>query len=165
MPPRQLLVCATVRRQRAGITHDSRRFVPASEFGLWQYAMANRHNLAVIEASIGVWMPDAEWDRHAGVFRNTPAPVTVDRIDVSLFDEQLGICHIVRRFASRADLPALNHRLAQHLGPGDFRPEVSDGVFTGARVVSDLRRLARPMSALADDLVPAELVSSLHAPS
>lgn len=151
MPPRQLLVRATLRRTRAGIPQESTRFVPVGEFGLWQYVMANRHGLEVSAASIGVWVPDAEYTRHAALFRQGDATEAVDRVDVSLFDERLGICHLVRRFALRADLPALNHRLAQHLGPGDYRPELHEGVFTGGREVTDLRRLSRPMSALADD--------------
>ncbi len=158
MPPRQLLVCATVRRLRSGVSHDSHRFVPVSEFGLWQYAMFNRHGLEVVNAQIGVWMPDDEWQRQMSVFKSGEPPLQVDRVDVSLFDEQLGICHLVRRFAQRRDLPALNQRLAQHLGPGDFRPEVSEGMFAGARPVADLRRLARPMAALADDLLPTVLL-------
>ena len=156
MPPRQLLVCATVRRPRAGAAQLSQRFVPISEFGLWQYAMFNRHGLDVVAATIGVWMPDAEWQRHLNLFKGAEPPIHVDRIDVSLFDEQLGICHLVRRFSQRDDLPALNQRLAQHLGPGEFSPEVSEGVFTGARPVADLRRLARPMAAFADDLLPTQ---------
>ena len=158
MPPRQLLVCATVRRLRSGISLDSHRFVPVSEFGLWQYAMFNRHGLTVVGATIGVWMPNDEWQRHMNVFKGTEAPLQVDRVDVSLFDETLGICHLIRRFAQRDDLPALNQRLAQHLGPGDFCPEVSEGMFTGARPVADLRRLARPMAAFADDLLPVQLL-------
>ena len=161
MPPRQLLVCATVRRMRRAASQDgqdSHRFVPVSEFGLWQYAMFNRHGLEVASAEVGVWMPDDEWQRHMSVFKNGQSPLPVDRVDVSLFDEHLGICHLVRRFAQRTDLPALNQRLAQHLGPGDFRPEVSEGMFTGARPVTDLRRLARPMAAFADDLLATQLL-------
>ena len=160
MPPRQLLVCVTVRRLRSGVALDSQRFVPVSEFGLWQYAMFNRHGLEVVNAKVGVWMPDDEWQRHMSVFKSAEPALQVDRVDVSLFDEQLGICHLVRRFAQRADLPALNQRLAQHLGPGDFRPEVSEGVMHGTRPVNDLRRLARPMAAIADDLLPTSLLAT-----
>ena len=152
MPDRQVLVRATVRRARAATFQDSTRFVPVGEFGLWQYAMANRHGIEVTAASIGVWLPDSEFERHPEIFRGAGGAQHVDRVDVSLFDERLGICHLVRRFAAREDLPALNHRLAQHLGPGDYRPEVIEGVFTGARAVADLRRLSRPMAAIADDM-------------
>ncbi len=152
MPERQVLVRAVVRRTRTGIPQESTRYVPVGEFGLWQYAMSNRHGLEVTAASIGVWLPDREFERHPEIFRGTGGVQQVDRVDVSLFDDQLGICHLVRRFAAREDLPALNHRLAQHLGPGDYRPEVTEGVFAGARAVTDLRRLSRPMAAIADDM-------------
>ena len=154
MPPRQILIRCTVVN---GHGETSTRYVPASEFGLWQYVMVNRHHIEVVRAAVGLWVADAEYQRNDRLFERTldatqggtPGLQAVDRVDLSLYDEALGMCHLVRRFAAAADTPQLLAHLLQRLANTETQNEISHGHFVGAKQVLDLRQLSRPITTLA----------------
>ena len=156
MPPRQILVrCAVVN----GHGEMSTRYIPASEFGLWQYVMVNRHNIEVVRAAVGLWVADAELQHNDRYFDRTQGGSTrlqeVDRVDLSLYDEALGMCHLVRRFADRADTSQLIARLLQRLADAQPQHETCHGHFVGAKDVPDLRRLSRPLATLTGGIAGA----------
>ena len=156
MPPRQVLVRCIVINGRG---EASTRYIPASEFGLWQYVMVNRHQIEVARAAVGLWVADAEYRRNDQLFSHTqgetPGLSLVDRVDLSLYDETLGICHLVRRFAASNDTRQLLGRLTARLADSQTQHEISPGHFVGAKEVPDLRRLARPITTLTDGLARA----------
>ena len=160
MSPRQILIRCTVVNAKGD---TSTRYIPASEFGLWQYAMVNRHRIEVVRASVGLWVGDAEYQRNDQLFERTlesdeggaAGLQRVDRLDLSLYDEKLGMCHLVRRFCGHVDTATLIVRLTERLGSADAQHEITAGHFVGAKDVPDLRRLSRPIATLTDNITRA----------
>lgn len=172
MAPRQILIRCQVANSNGEL---SSRYVPAGEFGLWQHALSTRHNIEVVSARIGLWVTAEEFEKNGARYDRAgdsfgiendgqdaePDELkAVDRLDLSIYDEELGLCHLVRRFCLRREMTSLANRLSERLLQGlrvragalDVQQEVSAGYFVGSRPVKDLRRVARPLSALSLEL-------------
>jgi hypothetical protein len=151
--PRQILTRCEV-RSRDGTR--GLRFVPLAELGLWQQVMSARHGIQVLSAAVGLWLADDELDRNEPWLARAGAPEAVDRLDLTLFDGDLGLCHLVRRYTASDGVLELRDRLLQHLdahtNPANIHQEITGGHFMLTHQMSNLRRLTNPLAAADADI-------------
>lgn len=126
---RQLLV-------RCGISNRNGdpgvRFVEHSLFRLWQYMMANKHNIQVKDAELCLWLPQVEWRSQSELFKRAGTLHAVHRISFAIFDADTGLCDTLQRFTSAADSAQLRQLLleripAERRASGDFTMQVEEG--------------------------------------
>lgn len=148
MGPRQILTRCEVRSRDGS---KGVRFIPLAELGLWQQVMAARHGLQVLSAGVGLWLGDDEYDPNAPWLAQAGKPEAVDRLDLTLFENNLGFCHLVRRYTASNDILELRDRLLSHLAvhtnPANLHQEITGGQFVLTHAMSDLRKLTNPLSA------------------
>lgn len=148
MAPRQILTRCDIRSRDGS---KGLRFVPLAELGLWQHVMAARHGIQVLAAAVGVWIGDEEFDRSEAWLARAGQPEPVDRLDLTLFDDDLGLCHLVRRYTASSDVMDLRDRLLDHLdrhtNPANIHQEITNGQFVLTHAMSDLRKLTNPLTA------------------
>jgi hypothetical protein len=105
---RHVLVRCVV-ENRSGTS--SLRFVEQSHYRLWQYMMANKHDLSVKSASLALWLSDDEFDDNEAVFSRSGTVELVDRIAFAVYDRDTGIVSTLQRFVARDECVALRDSL------------------------------------------------------
>ncbi|MCB1686431.1 MAG: hypothetical protein R3E82_00195 [Pseudomonadales bacterium] len=126
---RQMLV-------RCGISNRSGapgvRFVEHSLFRLWQYMMANKHNILVENAELCLWLPEIEWRSQSALFQRAGATHAVHRISFAIYDPATGHCDTLQRFTPAADSAQLQQLLLERIpadrrATGDFTMQLEEG--------------------------------------
>ena len=121
---------------RCGISNRSGdpgvRFVEHSLFRLWQYMMANKHDIVVRDAELCLWLPQTEWRTQSELFHRAGAVHTVHRISFAIYDTDIGMCDTLQRFTSAADSAQLQELLLERIpavrrATGDFTMQVEEG--------------------------------------
>ena len=126
---RQLLIrCEVTNRNNDA----SVRFVEHSVYRLWQYMMANKHDIVVNKAAICLWLPDAEWATQSDLFRHAGDTHQVHRISFALYDKDSGLCNTLQRFVPSADSQRVKQLLLRRVPEevresGDFAMELDSG--------------------------------------
>ena len=156
---RQLLVRCDVTNTRK---EPSVRFVEHSVYRLWQYMMANKHDILVEQARLCLWLPEAEWATQREVFQHAGKAESVNRINIAIYDREASFCNTVQRFVPAADCQRVQELLLKRVPVAtrhseDLVMEVDAGV---AIVRDDLADLVNLGHALTD----AQLTDSTHAP-
>ena len=152
---RQLLVRCRV-RNRAG--EVSVRFVEQQLFRLWQYMMANRHGLRVLQVDFGLWIPEQEWLAQRTLFERAGPADDVKRVSLVIYDPATGVCDTLQRFVPAQDAEQVKARLLGRLqtetaaagteaGSADYAMEVENGFAVIRADAADLATLGRPLSA------------------
>ncbi len=144
---RHLLVCCTV-TNRSG--DESVRYVEHSLYRLWQYMMANKHDIVVRDAAVCLWLPKDEWDSHDKLFRHAGDVAEVHRISFAIYDTDTGICNTMQRFVAVAEVDQVRALLlkrvpAEAQRSGDFAMELEIGHVVVNSEVADLHNLGRPL--------------------
>lgn len=146
-PHRQLLVRCDVENGRG---EPSVRFVEHSLYRLWQYMMANKHQLRVQQASLCLWLPEPEWEAQAKLFEHAGQVEPVHRIGIALYDDENGFCNTMQRFVAEPDSQRVRTLLlgripAEARETGGFAMEVEAG-YAIARGAADLAELGNPLA-------------------
>lgn len=148
---RQLLVRCEVKNRRK---ETSVRFVEHSLYRLWQYMMANKHQLRVQQASLCLWLPEPEWEAQAKLFEHAGQVEPVHRLGIALYDGDHGFCNTMQRFVPEPDSERVRSLLlgrlpAQARESGDFAMELEVG-YAVARGAADLAELGHPLTTDSD---------------
>ncbi len=117
IPHRFLLVRCEVENARG---ERSLRFVEHNQFRLWQYLMANKHNIVVTSAGMGLWLPEHEWQQRAELFDRAGISEPVIRLHFEIFDPVTGLCDVVQRFIPQQDFQFVCDKL-QAMLPEELR--------------------------------------------
>lgn len=120
IPHRFLLVRCEVENADG---EPSLRYVEHNQFRLWQYLMANRHNITVRKAGMALWLPEREWQDHNELFERAGASEVVMRLHLEIFDPQTGLCDVVQRFVPEPDLALVSAKLTALLPDSDLEHE------------------------------------------
>ena len=126
---RQLLVRCEV-TNRSG--ESSVRFVEHALFRLWQYMMANKHDILVKNAELCLWLPEAEWRAQSDLFQRAGESHEVHRISFAIFEPVTGLCNTLQRFTASSDSAQLQKILLERIpadlrSTGDFAMELDEG--------------------------------------
>ena len=143
---RQLLVRCQVNNRAQEL---SVRFVEHSLYRLWQYMMANKHQLRVQQASVCLWLPEAEWEQQARLFERAGEVELVQRLAIAIYDDSHGFCNTMQRFVLESDSQRVQNLLLARIpeatrSTGDFAMEVETG-YAVARGNPDLAELGSPL--------------------
>jgi hypothetical protein len=108
------------------------RFVEHNVFRLWQYMMANKHGLVVHGLSVGLWLPEQEWQAQSEVFQRAGTVELVHRISVAIYERATGLCNTMQRYVPAPDADKVKELLLQRIPPevraeGDFAMELEAG--------------------------------------
>ena len=146
---RHLLVCCTVTNRSGG---KSIRYVEHSLYRLWQYMMANKHDIIVRDAAVCLWLPKDELDSHDKLFRRAGVVAEVHRISFAIHDQDTGICDTMQRFVAAAEVDRvqallLNRVPAESKRRGDFAMELETGHVVINSEAADLSDLGLPLDA------------------
>jgi hypothetical protein len=145
--PRYVLVRAEVLNRHA-VT--SIRFVEQNHYRLWQYMMANKHDLIVQKASPCLWLPEAEYAANSRLFDQSGPREDVTRLNFAIYDQDTGLCNTVQRFVPTADADQLRDLLLQRIpdalrASDDFVMEQQCGCAV-IRNAGDPTRLGAPLA-------------------
>lgn len=151
IPHRFLLVRCEVENARG---EHSLRYVEYNQFRLWQYLMANKHNIVVKKAGMGLWLPMREWESQAHLFERAGTIETVMRLHFEIFDPDTGLCDIVQRFVPQADFKLVADKL-QAMLPAAVR-ESDQFVMTVEEGQSVVRDASVPLESLGRQLALAD---------
>ncbi len=126
---RQPLVRCMVRNRDAEI---SVRFVEHSLYRLWQYMMVNKHNIEVEDASVCLWLPEAELQAQSQLFQRSGEVDSVQRISFAVYDKDSGLCNTLQRFVANSDSSRVQELLLRRIPvearlSGDFAMELESG--------------------------------------
>ncbi len=140
---RHVLVRCVV-ENRAGT--PSLRFVEQSHYRLWQYMMANKHDLRVKTASLALWVTDEEYNDKSAVFERSGLLEAVDRIAFAVYDHDTGVVSTLQRFVARQDTNALRDSLMARFpealrASNDFAMEQESGQAIIREGTTDAMRL------------------------
>jgi len=140
-----LVRCEVVNRESA----VSIRFVEQDHFRLWQYMMANKHDLIVRSAAPCLWLPEAEYAANAGVFHKAGACEAVTRLTFAVYDQVSGLCSTMQRFVPLAETDQLSELLLRRVSPDirasdDFVMEQQRG-YAVIKAEADSARIGLPL--------------------
>lgn len=99
-PDRHVLVRCVIQNRK----HEaSVRFVEHAHFRLWQYLMANKHDLIVKEGWLCLWLPEKEYEKQGIAFAHAGDVEAVVRLSFAHYDSMTGLCQTTQRFVPAAD--------------------------------------------------------------
>ena len=147
---RQLLVRCQVRNRDDEL---SLRFVEHSLFRLWQYMMANKHDILVHDASVCLWLPEAELQAQPELFQRAGEVDEVQRISFAIYDKETGFCSTLQRFVAAADATRVQELLLRRIPSeakrtGDFAMELESGYTVLREGANDLASLGHTLTEL-----------------
>ena len=113
-PHRQVLIrCSVINRD----TVCSVRFVEHEHFRLWQYMMANKHDLIVQDTAVSLWLPESEYASNASVFDRAGACEGVTRLTFGVYDRATGLCNTLQRFVPVHETEQVRDLLLRRIPP------------------------------------------------
>jgi hypothetical protein len=121
------------------VSDNNRRYVPLSEFGLWQTLMEHRHRRAVTVEEVSVWIPEEAAWWSSGVTADDLEPII--RVKFEIPGPAGAPVPIERFFPAESYLVALQSLLS-HYETGSVRPRrirATAGYFVRADSRSDPR--------------------------
>ncbi len=126
------------------------RFVEQDHFRLWQYMMANKHNLIVQGAAPCLWLPEAEYTANSTMFESAGACEAVTRLTFAIYDHYSGLCNTLQRFVPLAETEQVSELLLRRISPDiggsdDFVMEQQRG-YAVIKAGADASRLGFPLS-------------------
>jgi len=145
-PHRRVLVrCSVINRDAIA----SVRFIEHDHFRLWQYMMANKHDLVVRDAAPCLWLPEAEYASNAALFDHAGSSESVTRLTFAIYDPSSGMCNTMQRFVPTPETDQLRELLLQRVPPDvrvsdDFVMEQQRG-YAIVRAGADISRLGFPL--------------------
>ncbi|MDH3641089.1 MAG: hypothetical protein OES38_03280 [Gammaproteobacteria bacterium] len=145
---RQLLVRCRVRNRDAEF---SVRFVEHSLYRLWQYMMANKHDIVVADAAVCLWLPEAELQAQSRLFEQAGKVDEVRRISFAIYDPDTGFCNTLQRFVAVEDSERVQQLLLNRIPSeakraGDFAMELESGFTVLRDSVKDLTSLGHTLT-------------------
>jgi hypothetical protein len=146
LPDRHVLVrCIVQNRNR----EQSTRFVEHAHYRLWQYLMANKHDLIVKEGALCLWLPEREYEKQAQTFERAGDVEAVVRLSFAHYDAMTGMCQTTQRFVPAVDSDhvraLLIGRLAQEVKTApDFVTRADPGCAVIRARDLDLTKLGNP---------------------
>jgi hypothetical protein len=149
LPDRHVLIrCVVQNRNR----ETSTRFVEHAHYRLWQYLMANKHDLIVKEGALCLWLPEEEYGKQARAFSHAGEMEPVVRLSFAHYDAMTGLCQTTQRFVPAADSDhvraLLISRLAQEVKSApDFVTRADAGCAVIRARDLDLTTLGTPFEA------------------
>lgn len=93
------------------------RFVEQDHYRLWQYMMANKHDLIVQNAAPCLWLPETEYAANATVFDKAGTCEAVTRLTFAVYDPASGLCNTMQRFVPIAETEQLSELLLRRVAP------------------------------------------------
>jgi hypothetical protein len=140
-----LVRCEVINRDNIA----SVRFVEQDHFRLWQYMMANKHNLIVQGAAPCLWLPEAEYTANATMFESAGACEAVTRLTIAIYDQDSGLCNTLQRFVPLDETEQLSELLLRRISPDiggsdDFVMEQQRG-YAIIKAGADAARLGLPL--------------------
>jgi len=93
------------------------RFVEHSHYRLWQYLMANKHDLAVSDGSLCLWMTDRELAGCEALYDGTGNVEPVVRLSFAQYDGVIGLCQTTQRFVPAAEAERVRDLLLSRVPP------------------------------------------------
>lgn len=140
-----LVRCEVINRDKV----TSVRFVEQDHFRLWQYMMANKHDLIVQGAAPCLWLPEDEYAANSTMFESAGACEAVTRLTFAIYDQESGLCNTLQRFVPLAETERLSELLLRRLSPDiggsdDFVMEQRRG-YAVIKAGADASRLGLPL--------------------
>ena len=125
---------------------SSIRFVEQTHYRLWQYMMANKHELMVRDAALCLWLSAREFTAHENLFSQAGEPEAVDCLSFAIYDEETGFCSTLQRFVPAAESVRVGELLFNRVPPplrdsDDFAMETARGYAIIRAKGLDLSRL------------------------
>ena len=146
VPHRHVLVRCEVTNRDAV---SSVRFVEQDHYRLWQYMMANKHDLIVRNAAPCLWLTDTEYLGHPALFDLAGPCEPVSCLRFAVFDQTTGLCNTLQRFVPTNESEQLRDLLLRRVPPDlrasdDFVMEQRNGCAI-IKAGIDGRRLGSPL--------------------
>jgi hypothetical protein len=140
-----LVRCSVINRDAV----TSVRFIEHDHFRLWQYMMANKHDLVVQDAAPCLWLPDAEYASNSTVFDHAGICEPVTRLTFAIYDHASGLCNTMQRFVPMDETDQLRELLLQRVPPDlrasdDFVMEQRRG-YAIVKTGTDASRIGLPL--------------------
>jgi hypothetical protein len=147
---RQLLVRCNVHNREDEV---SLRFVEHSLFRLWQYMMANKHDIRVFDATVCLWLPEDEMQAQSQLFGQSGRVDEVRRISFAIYDKDSGLCNTMQRFVAAVDSEWVQELLLRRIPnevrrTGDFAMEMENGFSVLGEGSDDLASLGYTLGEL-----------------
>ena len=145
---RQLLVRCLVSNSTG---QESIRYVEHSVYRLWQYMMANKHNIRVTHAELSLWLPESEWHEQGELFSRAGEQHAVNRINIAIYDHDTSFCNTVQRFVPAEDCGRVQQLLLRRVpvaarGSDDVVLETDAGVAIVREGLADLVNLGNALT-------------------
>lgn len=99
---------------------SSIRYVTLDYFLLWEYMMQHRHGFRFEEYSLGMWIPEAEFEEKPELYSHSGEVERVNRFDIAIFDDNYHYTYTVTRFVRDSESDAFNEVVLSHV-PVDVR--------------------------------------------
>ena len=109
----KLLCCKVISKDQS----KSERFVELEHYKLWSYMMFHKHGLKVRDLSLWLWVKEDEFEERKEVYSRSPEVVSVNKLELLLFDENNGFSHTINRYAKIEETKNLEKILFSHLSP------------------------------------------------
>jgi hypothetical protein len=140
-----LVRCEVINRDNIA----SVRFIEQDHFRLWQYMMANKHDLVVQGAAPCLWLPEAEYAANSTLFESAGVCEAVTRLTFAIYDHESGLCNTLQRFVPVDETEHLSELLLRRVSPDiggsdDFVMEQQRG-YAVIKAGADASRLGLPL--------------------
>lgn len=130
----KLIRCRMVNRE--GKT--SIRYVTLEYFLLWEYMMQHRHGFTFEEYSLGMWIPEDEFEQKADLYSHSGEVERVKRFNIAIYDDNYHYTYSVARYVRESEADAFREVVLSHV-PADVRDSdrFEMGVVDGYCIVKD----------------------------
>jgi hypothetical protein len=112
----KLIRCRMVNKEG----ETSVRYVTLEYFLLWEYMMQHRHGFTFEEYSLGMWIPEQEFERKADLYSHSGEIERVNRFNIAIYDDNYHYTYSVARFVRESETEAFNQVVLSHV-PEDVR--------------------------------------------
>jgi len=112
----KLIRCRMVNKEG----ETSVRYVTLEYFLLWEFMMQYRHGFTFEEYSLGMWIPEEEYERKADLYSHSGEIEQVNRFNIAIYDENYHYTYSVSRFVRDSESDAFKQVVLTHV-PEDVR--------------------------------------------
>ncbi|MCW8959779.1 MAG: hypothetical protein OQL05_04480 [Gammaproteobacteria bacterium] len=112
----KLIRCRMVNREG----QSSIRYVTLEYFLLWEYMMQHRHGFSFEEYSLGMWVPEEEFEHKPDLYSHSGEVERVNRFNIAIYDENYHYTYCVARYVRDSESDAFNEVVLSHV-PADVR--------------------------------------------